>query len=252
VNGPLLDEVFAQVVPVDPPPSLNSLIREKVLRAMDYSMVLQEKEFLFLAPPVRPGGAYAKDKRVPDRPRAMPLASRFSEFLAQQWRLLVTGVPLDASHFVPAILKDPLTPVDSFAKAMPSFRSSLNIRELKWPVDAFPCEGKLPATISVPKAEFIALSSRIRELANISSNLEYPLSMLEALAAEEQHTLAPPRPEGDWPVFINPYVQAAKESLESLLKSSADALLHTTLLGRDALISTIKVGLVRGQTFFRV
>jgi hypothetical protein len=243
-----VDDVLVPVIPVDPPPSVNALIREKVIRAMDFAMALQEKEYIPLAPHVRPGGAYAHEKRLPDPPRAIPLANRFSELLAQQWRPLVTGSPLDASHTVLQVLKDHLAPVESFAKAMPSSRSAVAIRELRWLVDAFPCEGKLPNTISVPRVEFVAYFSRIREICNSASNLEFPIALLEALAAEDPPPLAPQRPEGDWPVFLNPYVQAAKEGLESLLKSSADALIQATLLGRDALLAANKVGLVCGQT----
>jgi hypothetical protein len=247
VGGPAVDEVFAHVVPADPPPSVNALIREKVVRAMDFAMVLQEKEYIPLAPPIRPGGAYAHEKRLPDPPRAIPLANRFTELLAQQWRLLVTGAPFDASQMPLPVIQEILTPCEAFAKAMPPCRPSVAIRELRWLVDAFPCEGKLPSTFSVPKSEFVALFSRVREICNIASNLEFPLTMLEAVAAEVPPPAAPDRPAGDWPAFVNPYVQAAKEGLESLLKSSAETLIQSTLLGRDALLATIKVGLVCGQ-----
>jgi hypothetical protein len=87
----------------------------------------------------------------------------------------------------------------------------------------------------------------VRELANLASNLEYPVSMLEALAQEEVHPMAPPREDGPWMALLYPYIQAAKESVETIQKVAAEALVQATLFGREALLSTVKVGLVRGQ-----
>jgi hypothetical protein len=52
--------------------------------------------------------------------------------------------------------------------------------------------------------------------------------------------------------LLNPYVQAAKDGLEALQKIASEALIHSTLFGRDALLSIAKVGLVRGQIFCRL
>jgi hypothetical protein len=73
--------------------------------------------------------------------------------------------------------------------------------------------------------------------------------MLEALAQETPHPDAPERDEGPWMGLINPFVQAAKEGLEGLQKVAAEALIHATLFGRDALLTAVKVGLVCGQIF---
>jgi hypothetical protein len=245
-------DVDANLVPgvVENVPSVNAAIREKVVKAIDYALVLQKREFIPLAKPQRPTGAYASERRMPDVPRMIPLANRFTETLALSWAPLVSATEVDTQNDCLPVLQGPLTPLDTFAHASIAHKPGIPIKDLRWGADAFPLESKgLPTSLSMPQKDFTAWFGRVREVANLSSNLEFPIAMLEALTQEVTHPDAPERVDGPWMGLLYPYVQAAKESLDSLQKVASEALIHATLFGRDALLATAKVGLVRGQIF---
>jgi hypothetical protein len=180
----------------------------------------------------------------------IPLAKRFAENLAQAWVHLLTATDVDTQEDCLPMLQTALTPTEAFAKATPPCRPAIVIKDLRWGVEVFPIDPKqLLAPLNLPAKEYVAWFTRTRELANLASNIEFPLSMLEALTQEETHPMAPAREEGPWTGLLYPYVQAAKEGLEAMQKVAAEALVQATVFGRDALLTSVKVGLVRGQIF---
>jgi hypothetical protein len=212
---------------------------------MDLAMVLHGREFTSLAKPFRPGGAYALERRQPDPPKAIPLAPRFTENLAQTWVHLLTNSDVEAQGQCESSLRDHVVPTEGFAHATLPCRPTIMIKDLRWEADTFPLEVKpIPLTMPLAQKDFVHWFTRVREITNLASNLEYPVAMLEALAQETPNPNAPAREEGPWMALVNPYVQAAKDNLEALQKVAAEALVQATIFGRDALLTTVKVGLV--------
>jgi hypothetical protein len=216
---------------------------------MDLALALQGREFKRLALPPRPGGAYAQQRRLPDPPKAIPFAPRFEENMAQAWVHLLTGVDADAQAVCSQLLLDTVTPRGAFATAHLSCRPNILIKDLRWETELFPVETKsIPASMPLVQKDFTNWFTRAREIANVASNLEFPLAMLEAFTQEETHPMAPSREEGPWMGLLYPFVQAAKDNLEALQKLAAESLIQATLFGRDALLAKVKVGLGYGQT----